>query len=81
MASKEIIIYTTITCPYCRMAKVFFKEHGVEYVEKDVTSDIAAQQEMIQKAGQLAVPVIDVGGQIVVGFNQPKLKELLGITA
>ena len=63
------------------MAKVFFKEHGVEYVEKDVTSDIAAQQEMIQKAGQLAVPVIDVGGQIVVGFNQPKLKELLGITA
>lgn len=53
----------------------------MEYVEKDVTSDIAAQQEMIQKAGQLAVPVIDVGGQIVVGFNQPKLKELLGITA
>lgn len=62
------------------MAKAFFKEHNVEFVEKDVTSDVAAQQEMISKSNQLAVPVIDVGGQIVVGFQQPKLKELLGIT-
>jgi glutaredoxin len=45
-----------------------------------VTHDTAAQQEMIQKSGQLAVPVIDVGGQIVVGFNQGKLKELLGVS-
>lgn len=75
-----VIIYTTVTCPYCRMAKAFFKEHNIEYTEKDVTSDVAAQQEMIQKAGQLAVPTIDVGGEIVVGFNQPKLKELLGIS-
>ncbi|OGL59485.1 NrdH-redoxin [Candidatus Uhrbacteria bacterium RIFCSPLOWO2_12_FULL_46_10] len=76
----SVIIYTTITCPYCKMAKAFFKEHNVEFVEKDVTSDVAAQQEMISKSNQLAVPVIDVGGQIVVGFQQPKLKELLGIT-
>ena len=76
----SVTIYTTITCPYCKMAKAFFKEHNVEFVEKDVTSDVAAQQEMISKSNQLAVPVIDVGGQIVVGFQQPKLKELLGIT-
>ena len=62
------------------MAKAFFKEHNIEFTEKDVTSDTAAQQEMISKSDQLAVPVIDVGGQIIVGFQQGKLKELLGIS-
>ena len=76
----SVIIYTTVTCPYCKMAKVFFKEHNVEFVEKDVTSDVTAQQEMIKKSDQLAVPVIDVGGQIIVGFQQGKLKELLKIS-
>ena len=61
------------------MAKTFFQNHKIEYQEKDVTGDVAAQQEMIGKSGQLAVPVIDINGQIVVGFNQTKLKELLGI--
>jgi glutaredoxin 3 len=75
-----VIIYTTTSCPYCKMAKAFFKEHNVSFTERDVTSDPAAQQEMIQKSDQLAVPVIDVGGSIVVGFQQPKLKELLGIS-
>lgn len=74
-----VIIYSTTTCPFCKMAKAFLKEHSVEYVEKDITSDPALQQEMIAKSGQLAVPTIDVGGQIVVGFNQPRMKELLGI--
>lgn len=59
------------------MAKAFFAEHGVTFVEKDVTTDIVAQQEMIEKSGQLAVPVIDIGGQVVVGFQKDKLKELL----
>lgn len=78
--AKQVTIYTTVTCPYCKMAKAFFKEHNIEFVEKDVTSDLMAQQEMIKKSDQLAVPVIDVGGQIIVGFNQSKLKELLGIS-
>jgi glutaredoxin 3 len=59
------------------MAKDFFKESGIEYTEKDVTTDIAAQQEMIEKSGALAVPVIDIDGQIIVGFNKEKLKEFL----
>jgi len=77
--AQQVTIYTTITCPYCKMAKAFFKEHNIEFVEKDVTSDVAAQQEMIKKSNQLAVPVIDVGGQIVVGFQQGKLRELLNL--
>ena len=75
----NVTIYTTITCPYCKMAKAFFQANNVAYTEKDVTTDTEAQQEMIQKSGQLAVPVIDVDGTITVGFQQPKLKELLGI--
>ncbi|OGL85830.1 NrdH-redoxin [Candidatus Uhrbacteria bacterium RIFCSPLOWO2_02_FULL_48_12] len=78
--TNTVVIYTTVTCPYCKMAKAFFKEHNIEFVEKDVTSDPVAQQEMIKKSDQLAVPVIDVGGQIIVGFQQGKLKELLGIS-
>lgn len=75
------IIYTTPTCPYCKLTKEFFKEKGVEYDEIDVSNDPAKQEEMIQKSGQMGVPVIDVGGTIVVGFDRPKLVELLGISA
>jgi glutaredoxin 3 len=76
---SNVTIYSTTTCPYCKMAKAFFEENKIQFTEKDVTTDIAAQQEMIAKAGQLAVPVIDIDGQIIVGFNQAKLKELLKI--
>lgn len=75
----NVTIYTTVTCPYCKMAKAFFEANNVTFTEKDVTTDTAAQQEMIAKSGQLAVPVITVDDNIVVGFQQPKLKELLGI--
>ena len=73
------IIYTTLTCPFCKMAKEFFKAKGVEYEEKDVTHDEALQQEMVGKSGQFAVPVIDAGGQIIVGFQKDKLAAALGI--
>lgn len=71
------IIYTTITCPFCKMTKSYFKEKKIEYEEKDVTNDQALQQEMINKSGQFAVPVIDIGGKIIVGFNKPALDEAL----
>lgn len=75
---KEVIIYTTPTCHFCHMAKDYFKSKNIKYSEKDVTTDINAQQEMLQKSGQLAVPVIDVGGEITVGFNQSRIDDLLG---
>lgn len=76
---KSIIIYTTPTCVYCKMAKKFFVEHNTSFVEKDVMTDTQAQQEMIKKSGQLGVPVIDIDGEIVVGFDRPKIASILDI--
>jgi glutaredoxin-like YruB-family protein len=75
----KVIIYTTPVCPYCQMAKAFFKEHNVQYEEKDVSSDHDAVHEMIQKSGQLGVPVIDIDGEIIVGFDEEGIRSALKI--
>lgn len=77
---KPVSIYTTETCGYCKMAKDFFTKNNVAYQEFDVGHDLAKRQEMIEKSGQMGVPVITVGSDMVVGFNKPRLTELLGIT-
>lgn len=74
---KKVTIYTTPTCGYCRMAKDYFKEEGVEYEEKDVSADAKAREEMVNKTNQMGVPVIEVGEDIIIGFDKPKLIELL----
>lgn len=61
------------------MAKAFFKEHNVAYTEHDVASDLQARREMIEKSGQMGVPVIYVGDNLIVGFDEPELRSLLGI--
>lgn len=76
---SSVTIYTTPSCVYCRMAKDFFKKHGVHYEEKDVAADEIARNDMITRSGQMGVPVIEVDGNIVVGFDQRRLKEFLGI--
>ena len=76
---QKITIYTTPTCAYCKMVKAFLKERNIQYGEKDVSQDAAARDEMIAKSKQMGVPVIDVGGQITVGFDKEKLLELIGI--
>ena len=74
-------MYTTPTCHFCQMTKTFFKEKGIQFSEHDVASDMAKRQEMMEKSGQLGVPVIIVDDKdIVIGFDQPKLSELLGIS-
>lgn len=75
----QITIYTTPICVYCKMTKEFFKRNNVVYEEKDVMKDDAAREAMIKKSGQMGVPVIDVDGSIVVGFDQGALKKLLAI--
>ena len=75
----KITIYTTPTCAYCKMAKEYFKSKGLEWEEKNVATDVQAQQEMIAKSGQLGVPVIDIDGKIVVGFDRPRINEYLEI--
>ena len=76
----EVIIYSTPTCVYCNAAKAFFKEKNIAYKEHNVAADIGKRKEMIEKSGQMGVPVISVDGQLVVGFNQPQIKQLLGLS-
>ena len=73
-----IKIYTTQTCPYCVMAKNYFKEKGVDYEEADVSADEKAREEMMNKSHQMGVPVIDVNGSIIVGFNRSEIEKALG---
>jgi glutaredoxin len=61
------------------MSKEFFKEHNVQYAEKDVSKDAEAREDIIKRSGQMGVPVIDIDGNLVVGFDEEKLSELLGI--
>ena len=76
---KNIIIYTTPSCVYCKMTKAFFKENNVEYSEKDVASDATAREDMIKKSGQMGVPATDIDGELTVGFDKERLSGLLGI--
>lgn len=80
---KRVTVYSTQTCPYCRMEKSWLTEQGIAYTEVDVSFDQAKQEEMIQKSGQMGVPVTVIADEqakesVVVGFDQPKLASLLG---
>ena len=76
---KTVTIYSTPTCHFCQMTKDFLKDKGVDYTEYNVASDLEKRQEMIQKSGQMGVPVIFVGNEMIVGFDQEKLASTLGI--
>ncbi len=81
----DVTIYTTPTCQYCKKTKTFFKEHDIEYTEHDVAEDRDKAKEMIEKTGQRGVPVVviqnDGEEEVIVGFNEEKLSDLLGIEA
>lgn len=74
----EVKIYTTPTCGYCQMAKKYLTERGIKFIEHDVSVDQTAADEMVRLSGQMGVPVIVVDGKIVLGFDRPKLEQLLG---
>lgn len=78
---KDVTIYSTPTCHFCHMAKEFFTEKGVQFTNYDVASDLAKRQEMIEMTGQMGVPVIKIGDDVVVGFDKPKISRLLGIAS
>ena len=79
MSQKKVIIYSTPTCHYCNLAKDFFAKNNIEYEVFDVQSDLAKRKEMIDKSGQMGVPVIFVGDELVMGFDEDKLRELLEV--
>lgn len=76
---KKVSIYTTDTCTYCKMAKELFKEYNVQFDEYNVGTDIERRKEMIEKSGQMGVPVIVVDEEVMVGFDRDTLKETLGV--
>jgi glutaredoxin 3 len=78
---KHVTIYTTPTCHFCQMAKEFFAEKNIPFTAYDVAADAAKRAEMIQLTGQLGVPVIVVGGDVMVGFSRERLAQKLGIEA
>ncbi len=75
----NIIIYKTATCSYCHLAEEFLKENNISFKSIDVGNDQKAAQEMIKKSGQMGVPVIDINGKLILGFDKSALKKILGI--
>ena len=76
---NTVVIYTTPTCPYCHSAKDFFKEKGIEYSEYNVAEDQDKAKEMVDKSGQMGVPVILIDDEVLVGFNKPAVEKALGL--
>ncbi len=76
---KKAIIYSTPTCIYCKMVKDFLGKNNIEYEEHDVASDLKARAEMVEKSHQLGVPVVDIGGEIFVGFDKAGIAKALGL--
>lgn len=75
----KIKIYSTPTCPYCVTLKEFLKEKGIAFEDVNVAQDARAREEMIHKSGQMGVPVVDIDGKIVIGFDKEKISKLLNI--
>jgi len=73
----KVVIYTTSECVYCKMAKKFFEKNSISYEEKDISVDNLAREEMIEKSGQMGAPVIDIGGKIIIGFDEEELSKIL----
>ncbi len=74
---NKVAVYSTPSCPYCHMAKDFLKENKVKFEDIDVSKDRVKAQEMIMKSGQMGVPVVDINGTIIIGFDKEQMKKLL----
>jgi len=77
--AKKVIVYSTTTCPWCYRVKDFLKDNGIKFEDVDVAADRKKAEEMVKKSGQMGVPVVEVDGEIVIGFDEERLKKLLNI--
>ncbi|MCD5382349.1 MAG: glutaredoxin family protein [Candidatus Pacebacteria bacterium] len=78
-ATGNVTVYSTPTCHFCHAAKDFFKEHEVAFTDIDVAADAEKRQEMVEMTGQMGVPVIKIGDEVMVGFDEAKVKAALGM--
>lgn len=76
---KRVIIFTTPTCTYCTAAKQYLRKHRVKFREVDISRDPSAARDVMRRTGSMGVPVLDIGGKIVRGFDRPKINDLLDI--
>lgn len=74
-----VTIYSTPTCHFCHAAKDFFTANSIAFTDYNVASDLEKRKEMIEKSGQMGVPVITVGGDLIAGFDEPRLRKLLAV--
>ena len=74
---KDIVVYSTPTCHFCQLAKAFFTENNIEYTDYNVAEDHAKAQEMVERSGQMGVPVIFIGEEMIVGFDEARVRSLL----
>ena len=77
---KQVVIYSTPTCHFCQGAKEFLKENNIAFTDFNVAEDMEKRQEMIEKSGQMGVPVIFVGDEMMIGFDKDKLSSTLGLS-
>lgn len=75
----RVILFTTPSCSYCRTAKKYLRQRGIRFKDVDVSKDQRAAKDMVRKSGQQGVPVIDIGGKVIVGFDRPKIDKYLGL--
>lgn len=76
----RVIVFSTPTCSYCNMAKVYFRRNKIKFRDVDVSKDASAARDLQRRSGQTGVPVIDINGRLIVGFDKPKINKLLGIS-
>ncbi len=79
MMDKKVIVYSTPTCPYCIRVKQFLNENNIPFDNYDVSSDQVKAEEMMQKSAQMAVPVVDIDGEIIIGFDKERITRALGL--
>lgn len=79
MNTKQVTIYTAGWCAFCHAAKDYMDKHGIKYTDKDVEHDPKAMQESIDKSGQMGIPVIDIEGRIIIGFDRPQIDDALSL--
>ena len=72
-----VTIYSTPSCVYCKKAKDYFQQKRIPFTEYNVAQDLRRADEMVRKSGQMGVPVLDINGKIIVGFNQPEIEKAL----
>ncbi len=77
----SVIVYSTTTCPYCNMVKQYLTQKGIEFEDKNVSINPMFGIEMVRKSGQQGVPVIDIDGKIIIGFNKPAIDAALGLSS